>query len=493
MQNQSQIGGGLFGQNHPQQQQQQQPSLLQNGSSIFSSGSQQTPQQSGSLFGQNTAQPQQQTLQGGGLFTRGNQPAQAPVNGSLFGQSNQSAQTQAGGSLFGSFGGLGGQLSQPQQQPSGGLIGGVGAQQPAPQQPQQQPGMFFGMPPQPPQPQQSQPGNSLFASLSNGNPNQGQPQPASGLFTTIIGAGANAIPTTQIQPRTSFFSSVSNPGAGLGGSVQAPNQPSQTAGPGVKIDLNHARLTTRFTDLHGDLQREIEAIDALVLRQISGHHQVQGMIPSQADRLVYLPNDVDHVERRLKSLNEALESDAQTIDDERAAVQRDLEEAKLGFAAIDQLKMLPQHQYDGLWASARGPMPGGGGRGRETAAVNGDDRPRDLVALMARRAEVMTQTVGRFSGNIAEIESHLGIVEARTTQQMQRLAFSRGTDGVSRPPDGPVRELAGVLRDFELGIVGVANKVGTVSDDLRDLISGSESFLQHLEAKHRSDLSGTQR
>ena len=486
MQNQSQLGGGLFGQSHPtqqqQQQQQQQPSLLQNGSSMFSSSNQQTPQQSGSLFGQNHTQAQQE-LQGGGLFSRSNQPAQASVNGSLFEQSNPSAQTQAGGSLFGSFGGLGGQLSQPQQQPGGSLGGGMGAQQPAPQQ--QQPGILFGTAQQR---QQFQQGNGLFASLSNQNSNQIQPQPAGGLL-----GYAGVIPTTQTQPRTSFFTSMSNPGAGLGGSVQVPYLPSQSAGPGVKIDLHHARLTTRFTDVHDDLQREIEAIDALVLRQISGHHQVQGMIPSQADRLVYLPNDVDHVERRLKSLNEALESDAQTIDGERAAVQRDTEEAKLGFGAIDQLKMLPQHQYDGLWASPRG-LTLGGGRCRGPAAVNGDDdRPRDLVALMARRAEIMAQTVDSFSGNIAEVESHLGVVEARTTQQMQRLAFSRGTDGVSRPPDEPVRELAGVLRDFELGIVGVANKVGTVSDDLRDLISESESFLQHLEVSHRSDPNGPRR
>lgn len=55
-------------------------------------------------------------------------------------------------------------------------------------------------------------------------------------------------------------------------------------------------------------------------------------------------------------------------------------------------------------------------------------------------------------------------MEANTTQQVQRLQFSRGRDGGARSADDQVRELTAVFREFEKGILGVAGKVGGVRE-----------------------------
>ncbi|KAI9723953.1 MAG: hypothetical protein M1812_000671 [Candelaria pacifica] len=408
--NQQQQGGSLFGAQPAQQNTQQ-------SSGIF--GSANTQQQGGSLFAPKNAQPSQ-PQQNGGAF------------GSTFGQSqNQnSGQNQQSGSLFGAAGST---LNKPS------LFGSTSNQTQPAQQNQQQT-------------------SSLFPSLSkpsNANATQQNSRPS--LF------GATSTNSAPQQPSL-FGGGMSG---GLGGSLSLGQSTQQQTVPGVRIDLANLRGTTRFGDLHEELQKEIEKIDDFIQSQISLKEQADSLMPSLEQKLSYVPNDVDFVSKKLDTMHNALENDAEAIDHVRKIVKKDAADAKLSFRSIDNLKLPQQYHYAGLWNAppsvfrSNGPtLPG------EEAEQEGST---DIVSYFSTQAEAMSKTLNTYKQNVREIESHLLGVEASTMQQIQQLMFTRGKDGNGSNREDQVRELVAVLRDFESGILGVAGKVGGVREGVQEL------------------------
>lgn len=92
---------------------------------------------------------------------------------------------------------------------------------------------------------------------------------------TNVSSGGLGTQNQQSQPQQSsmFSSSQNQPQAQssfLGGGLslgQTNNQNQQTV-PGVRIDLTNLRGTTRFNDLHEDLQKEISKLDDIIQGQI---------------------------------------------------------------------------------------------------------------------------------------------------------------------------------------------------------------------------------
>ncbi|KAI9757963.1 MAG: hypothetical protein M1815_005597 [Lichina confinis] len=469
--------GGFGGQQQPQKspqtggfggfgatQQRQQPQQ----SGVFGASQQQQPQQSGG-FG--ATQQQQQPQQSGGF---GALQQQQPQQLGAFGTSQQQQQQQpqqaqqAGG--FGAHQ-TGNVLGFMSTQTGGGSSGFGGLLQ----QPQQ---------PQPPQQQQQQQqgAQSFFNRSAQPQQNVGgfgqtqQPQQQHGA-NSLFNRPAQPFQNTGLQPSVGQAQQPARRAFGLQSSTANRSLQTQTPGPFVKIDLDHVRLTTRFTDLQEHLQKEIEEMDAVVLRQINTHNQCKAVMPTHEDRLTYLPNDVEHVTKRMQALTEALEADALAIDRVRATAKKDAHDAKLSFALIDTLKLAPQHQYSSLWGSPRVGGSGGIASIADTDEANGG--PNDLVSFFSQRADGMSQKLEAYQRNLSEIESHLRTVESRVWQQLQELGFSRNNNnsinsisnnnGTARSAEDQLIELAGVLRDFEQGIRGVAGRVATVREDVQGL------------------------
>ena len=420
------------------------------GGSLFGQGAnrQQQPQASSNLFG---ASSSQQTGGGFGGFGGQQQPQKSPQTGGFggFGATQQRQQPQQSG-VFGAS-----QQQQPQQ------LGAFGtSQQQQQQQPQQaqQAGGFgapqtgnvlgfmstqtgsgssgFGgllqQPQQPQQPQQQQQGaQSFFNRSAQPQQNVGgfgqtqQPQQQQGANSSF-NRPAQPFQNTGLQPSVGQAQQPARQAFGLQSSTANRSLQTQTPGPFVKIDLDHVRLTTRFTDLQEHLQKEIEEMDAVVLRQINTHNQCKAVMPTHEDRLTYLPNDVEHVTKRMQALTEALEADALAIDRVRATAKRDAHDAKLSFALIDTLKLAPQHQYSSLWGSPRVGGSGGIASIADTDEANGG--PNDLVSFFSQRADGMSQKLEAYQRNLSEIESHLRTVESRVWQQLQELGFSRNNN-----------------------------------------------------------------
>ncbi|KAE8392943.1 hypothetical protein BDV23DRAFT_150195 [Aspergillus alliaceus] len=413
---QSKPAGGLFGNATGGTTQQNQPS----GTNMFSGlGGQQSNTTGGGLFG-NTATTSQP--QSGGLFA-GTAGANATQTGAT------------GGGLFG-----GASTAQTQSKP---LFGGLGAS--------------------------TTTGGSLFGGNQH-NAQQQQQQQAQ-------------------KPTLSLFGNQST-------TMQQPAQPTAAAGtvvPGVKVDLSNLLPTTKYESCADEIKKELEIFDNYVLTQIKMCNEVGNMIPSIAAQGEIIPNDVEFVQSKLETMQHALENDASDIDQLRSLVARDAAEAQVGFRAIDTLKLPLQFQSAGGsgWWSVQDQKLSDRQSLRSTRKntlalpddVEGDPSttvngvPINLVDYFSQRSDEMGTVLDRYKQNLKEIEDHLHGVEATLERQIHEFVTSRSRDGAaSGAPKSVLNDLAVVLGDVEAGILGVASRLGGVTEQVQEVVLGPPSF-----------------
>ena len=383
-----------------------------------------------------TSQPQQHTTS---LFSAPTTSTSNQQGGELFGSL---ANRNQGGSLFG---------SQQSQQASSNLLGGTNSQQGA---------GLFGLGHAQIQPTQA---SGLFGNkVNNQNKNSlfGAPQ-----------AG------TQIQPSgiqqrapVNIFSN----------SIGHTNQQQQTV-PGVRISVNELRPTTRYSDLHEELQKAIEFVDNFVLNKIQWQEQCEAASGMLEDLCQQMQPDVEHCARSLDNVQHLLVNDAENISLTKNLVKADAADAKLSFKVINNLKLPQQFHHANLWTSVSAPQ--------QTGLIFPEDSSdqgenRNLVDYFSRQSDEMSKTVASYKRNVAEVETYLRGVESHVLQQMQQLAFTRGRDGGGKNAEDQVRELAGVLREFEDGILSVAMKVGTTREVVQGTMLGPINLSEHNRFSH---------
>ena len=242
--------------------------------------------------------------------------------------------------------------------------------------------------------------------------------------------------------------------------------------PGVRVDLSGLRPTTRFNDLYEDVQKIIEAVDNFVLTQMHLAEQCEQATPKIESAFSYIPNDVDYCSRKLDTMQQALENDAEAIDSTKKLVKKDAADARLSFMAIQNLRMPQQFHHSGLWSVPATSQTVGPTLPEEDSEEGGSS---DLVSYFTKQTENMSNAMESYKRNVTEVEAYLKGVEASTMHQMQRMQFTRGRDGGERSADDQVRELAAVLREFENGILGVAGKVGGVREKVQETMLGERS------------------
>lgn len=226
--------------------------------------------------------------------------------------------------------------------------------------------------------------------------------------------------------------------------------------PGVRIDVSQMKGTTRFNDLHEDLQKQIENIDKIILAQQSLSAECDAIMPAHSDQLSSVPIDVEFLSKKLIGVESSLESDAEAVALVGNLVKSDAEHAKLSFRAIDNLKLPAQYHNQGNW------MAKSSRQGQDSSD------PQDLVSFFSQTANEMAATLSKYQSHISEIEQHLRTVEAATMMQAQQL----NGHGLGGDVGDQKRELAAVLREFEAGIRGVAGVVAETREDFQKLQLG---------------------
>ncbi|KAL6710004.1 Nucleoporin nup49/NSP49 (Nuclear pore protein nup49/NSP49) [Coniothyrium glycines] len=427
-------GGGLFGNNANQQATQPQSS-----GGLFGSSTQLTSQpQSASLFGGATATAQPQ--QSGGLFGNVNKaaPATAP-SGGLFGSSTaQTTQPQSSG-LFGGALGAGTNQTQNQSAPqSGGLFGNT----------QAKPSLFGGA-----STQQTNTTSSLFGNTA--------PQQNQTTTPSLFGSTQQ----TQQQPQNTLFGGMNTQSRSntLGGSTLGGSQLNASTQP-VQTTLDSIRGTTRFNDLHPELQAIIQQLDEGIQRKINYCGQIRETLPRSEADIASIAPDVAYIESFLSTVEVGLDNDSVNIAHLKSLVKKDAEDATLSFRAIENQRLPAQFHYrNGANLSAPS------AKAPTTGSLDEDDptKPVDLMGYFNRRTDELGHTLNVYQKQIREIEAHLRTMEAGTVEKAQQLTGSRSA------PRDQRRELVEALKAIEGAILDSAKKVGQVRDEVTKQTLGS--------------------
>ncbi|PYH83627.1 hypothetical protein BO82DRAFT_331470 [Aspergillus uvarum CBS 121591] len=450
-------------------------------------------------------------LFGGGTNTQTSSattPATTGASGGLFGNlgNNNAAQQKPAGGLFGNLGGGTAQQSQPsgsnmfggQQQTNtattgGGLFGNTAATTSQPQTG----GLFGGATGTTNTAQSGTTGGGLFGGLGGAAATQAQSKPLFGGTTTNTattggglfgGATQNNAQQTQAQkPTLGLF----------GNQSTTTQQPAQLGGttviPGVKIDVSNILPTTKYESCADEIKAELERFDNYVLGQIKLCNEVSNMIPTIETQGQSIPHDVDFVQGKLETMQHALENDASEIDQLRNLVSRDAAEAQVAFRAIDTLKLPLQYQSTGgagWWTSQNQKTDAQTLRStrKNTLALPDDVEsdpatatsvngvPVNLVDYFSQRSDEMGVVLERYTRSLKEIEDHLHGVESTLERQIHDFVAARSRDGpASGTPKSIINDLATVLSDVEAGILGVAGRLGGVTEQVQEVVLGPPS------------------
>ncbi len=233
--------------------------------------------------------------------------------------------------------------------------------------------------------------------------------------------------------------------------------------PGVKIDMTNIRSTTRFTDLHEDIQKEISNIDSVIQAQIQLKNDCDAIMPAHDSQLAQIPHDVEFCRRKLIGVQHAGAGDVYSIDLVKKYIDTDVQHAKLSFKAIDNLKLPPQYHNPGIWATKTTSSS-------NQTQTNGEGDAQDMVTFFSTTAEELGATLASYQKHIVEIEQHLRGVEASSASQLNSLIAKR--NGSFGNTEDPMEQLTGALRDFEESLLGVAANVGAAREGVQGLQLG---------------------
>jgi len=253
----------------------------------------------------------------------------------------------------------------------------------------------------------------LLQSSRQTNPISTTAAPTSTLFGGTTAAKNNP---TSTQPAPLF--------ASLGTAPQLPgpspftNRNQQQVVPGVKIDISNVKPTTRFFELHDDIQKQIEHIDTFIQDQIAIFAQCQAFMPGHGVQLKTLPADVDFLKSKLETATLALDRDVSEISAVKEAVQSDIDDARRAFSAVETLKLPAQFQYSIGYTNS------------DSTSKN-DSNPfaaTDLTPYFEERIKDLDVRLNGYGSQLGEIEAHLRTVDSSATEQAHKLLRRQAGD-----------------------------------------------------------------
>ncbi|KAF2672297.1 hypothetical protein BT63DRAFT_477082 [Microthyrium microscopicum] len=302
----------------------------------------------------------------------------------------------------------------------------------------------------------AKPAASLF------NAPASQPQAAGSSLFGNAGAQQQQQPQQQqANGPAPLFSSLGTGGTGgLLGQQQQQNQQQQTVVPGVRIDVQNVKPTTRFFELHDGLQRDIVHVDDFIQEQIRFMGQITAFMPGHKLSLKPIPDDVDYVEKKLETVALTLDRDAAEVGTVKDLVAKDVEDARRVFGAIEHLKLPAQYQYGTSW--------GGAGSNDHDGDVFAST---NMVPYFDKQADELDKRLQRYMQQINEITQHLGAVEEGANEQLHRVL--RRTAGEDAGKER-VQELASAMHTFEDAVLRVASNVGEAREGVIACSLGSQ-------------------
>ncbi|KAJ4859102.1 nucleoporin FG repeat region domain-containing protein [Trichoderma breve] len=385
-----------------------------------------------------------------GLFGAGNASASPSTIGSM-------ATT---GGLFGAkpaaTGGLFGTPATPTPQPSttaggGGLFGNTaGTQQ------QTTGGGLFGAKPAA-APTTATTGGGLFGNTANSANSANSAttqQSGGGLFGSTPAAattGGGLLGQTQAKPS-----------GGLFGSTPATAAPATTQVAAVQVNYDNLRPRSRFDDLAQPIQNEIALIDKGIQRVIKMRDEIGEFMPQHEKDIDQLGRDVQFVESKFKTVQDALNRDILTVKALQDMTKKDVADAQLSFKAADNLKLPTHYHQTGLFA---GPPPPDDSNSTDASSAHAS--AQDLITYFNRICDDVEKYKNRLDEYRSQIERDMPGVENGLYEQIRSLR-----DHMSAPVQDQLSQVLSALREMGSAVIAQAGQIADTRERLSRLQAG---------------------
>lgn len=316
-------------------------------------------------------------------------------------------------------------------------------------------------------------GSSLFGNggLSLGTPNSGTGTSLFGNNTSTTQPPAASTSGGMFGGGATTANQQANTGSGLFGNSTQTSQVQQTV-PAVRVDASNIKPTTRFSELHEDIQQQILAIDEIIQASIEKSLQCSQVMPQLGASVEALPGDVELLETKLETVDGALSRDAQAVGARKEVINADALDALKVFRAVENLKLPAQFHYSSI----------GGGFNSGSGAGGDEEGSTDLLPYFNSTAKKLEKEINEYQRVVVEVESHLRTVESSAVEGIQKVVRRRQMMGASNGQNGTsgqvdarkegLRELAGTMRVFEEAVLRVAGRVGEAREGVVELGMG---------------------
>jgi nucleoporin p58/p45 len=219
-------------------------------------------------------------------------------------------------------------------------------------------------------------------------------------------------------------------------------------------NLDNVKGTTRFSDLHPDIQNSIQELDKRFQERIDRANGIREALPKTGESVASVAPDVAYIEEFLSTVELGIDNDTASVSHLKELVKKDATDAALSFRAIVNLN-LPQQFHYGNRTNLSSARPN---QTPSSSDENDLSEPVNLLGYFTTRTDDLAKTLDLYQGQIREIEAHLRTMEAGTVEKAQQLTGSRNGARDQR------RELVEALKAIEGAILDSAKKVGMVRD-----------------------------
>lgn len=222
------------------------------------------------------------------------------------------------------------------------------------------------------------------------------------------------------------------------------------------------RPRSRFDDLAQPVQNQIALIDKGIQRVIKMRDEIGEFMPQHERDIDQLGRDVQFVESKFKTVQDALNRDIQTIKALQDMTKKNVTDAQLSFKAADNLKLPTHYHQTGLFA---GPPPTSDSNSADASSAHAS--AQDLITYFNRICDDVEKYKKRLDEYRAQIERDMPGVENGLYEQIRTLR-----DRSNAPVQDQLSQVLAALREMGSAIVAQAGQIADTRERVSRLQAG---------------------
>lgn len=190
--------------------------------------------------------------------------------------------------------------------------------------------------------------------------------------------------------------------------------------------------------------------------------EIKVFMPQHETDINQLGRDVQFVESKFKTVQDALNGDILTVKALQDMTKKDVADAQLSFKAADNLKLPAHYHQTGLFA---GPPPTNDSNSADAASAHAD--AQDLITYFNRICDDVEKHKNRLDEYRSQIERDMPGVENGLYEQIRSLR-----DHSNAPVQDLLSQVLSALREMGSAVVAQAGQIADTRERLSRLQVG---------------------